>query len=1025
MLELPLGVRRILESGEGVLFIGAGIGEHLKDAEGKHAPDGEMLARELADYFSIDPVGVFDLAKISQIVELRRGRTELENFVRNRLANLEPDKTLQQLFSMRWKAIYTTNYDRGIQRSYELISTPQQNPITISITPELVPYDLRFDIPVIHLHGTLFGSTKVRIIITENDYSCFREQRKMLFEKLKLDFATSSILYIGYSNRDPNWRMILSEISAEFYPSKMPKSYRIAPETNDIDKEILISKNVESIDCSLREFVMSASTTLGDLEKEIDKLDLLKKNVPADFSDAFNKNPVAVTRFLSSWIYVNQAPFHDDPNVFSFLRGDRPNWALIGSRQHFERDIEEEIYETLLDFATASGKKPRVNILLGPAGYGVTTLLMTLSVRLVQEQAGPIFMLKPGRTIIEGDIDFATSVFNSRPFFFIDNAADHIETIHAISHIFKEMGKPIMFMLGERLNEWRQSHGKFTAGEFLLEPLSDPEINRLLDCLSKHDELNKLKELSRQLQFSVVREKHNKELLVAMREATEGKSFDAIIEDEYRGINGSLARQRYLMVCCFYQHGAYARDTLLAQLMKLTISELHNETTSAATEGVIVYDCLDEGAGVYGARARHRTIAAIVWERCGDSVEKEYFIQAAVNALNLKYRSDKDAFECFYRSDRLIDNIRFLDGKITFFDTACRKDPQNAYIRQHYARMLSREDKPDLALGQITEAIKIDPKIRILYHTRGVIQMQLALTIESPDIARRRLAQSEESFRQSLNMYHRDEYSYQGLSQLYGGWAKRAPTQEESTEYIAKAEEIITEGLKKVKVRDGLWIESGKIQQFLGDNPAQIKALEKAIQESPGSIVARYLLGRAYRKAQDYEKAVQVLEPTIRNHHDEFRSFVEYAISLLYLGKTYSEAIAVLNLSTLYGYSDPRFIATLGGMLFMNGEFTIAQKVFSESLKRDFTAIEFNTIQFRPPDPKNMNESLRIRGKVIVVKAGYAMIEVGVYQPLICPGSKFGGHLMTRGLEVTFELAFTVKGPVADKPIPLENIAKE
>jgi len=32
----------------------------------------------------------------------------------------------------------------------------------------------------------------------------------------------------------------------------------------------------------------------------------------------------------------------------------------------------------------------------------------------------------------------------------------------------------------------------------------------------------------------------------------------------------------------------------------------------------------------------------------------------------------------------------------------------------------------------------------------------------------------------------------------------------------------------------------------------------------------------------------------------------------------------LLRLSTLYGFSDPRFIGTLGGMLFLDGNFTEA-----------------------------------------------------------------------------------------------------
>ncbi len=948
MIELPLGLRHALESGECVLFVGSGIGDHLLDPEGKVAPDSASLAKELAEYFSIDAKDADDLAKISEIVELRKGRTELETFLHKRLSNVEPDKTFQWLFSLRWRAIFTTNYDNGIQRAYELSASPLQKPVTITLTSDIVNFDLRFEVPIYYLHGALFAPSKPKIVITEEDYTRFREHRKMLFEILKKEFATSSILYIGYSNRDPNWKTVLAEIASEFYPSKMPLSYRITPQTDSIESEILKAKNIETIDISYQDFYEAASAALSESKVEPDVLRRIRMDLPSDLLSAFDKNPAAVSRLLSSWTYVNQAPFNDQPNVHTFLRGDQPNWALVGSRQHFERDIEEDIYDDLLDYATSSTKTPRVSIILGPAGYGVTTLLMSLAARLAQERAGVVFMLKPGNSLLEGDVEFASSLFPDNPFFFVNKAADHSRTLHSLVHRLREKGRSAIFMLGERLNEWRQGHGKLRGKEFLIESLSDPEINRLLDCLAKHSELNKLEPLSRELQFAAIKEKHEKELLVAMREATEGRSFDAILEDEYRGIGDDLSRRLYLAVCCFHQHGAYIRDTLLAQLMDFPVQELY-KATGDATEGVVIYDCVDERKGSYAARSRHRTIAGIVWERCGEPADRGHLLQSSLSALNLNYKADKDAFEYFIRSDRVVDSIRSLEGKIRFFETACKKDPDSPYVRQHYARMLSREDKADLALGQIEEALRMNRRFRVLHHTKGIVLMQLALSIESNDLARRRLAQSEGSFRQGLTMYAKDEYSYQGLSQLYLGWAKRASTPEEATEYISKAEEIINEGLKIVPVRYGLWIESSNVQKLLGNEPSRVKALEKAVQDSPGSIVSRYLLGRAYRKANLPQKTVDVLEPVIKNHHDEFRAFVEYAIALVNLKKPYKEAIAVLRLSTLYGLSDPRFIATLGGMLFMGEQFSEANEVFAQSSKRDFTATELNTIQFRPP----------------------------------------------------------------------------
>ena len=53
----------------------------------------------------------------------------------------------------------------------------------------------------------------------------------MLFELLKHDAAISTFLYIGYSNRDPNWKLVLGELSEEFLLSQMPRSYRLAPTT--------------------------------------------------------------------------------------------------------------------------------------------------------------------------------------------------------------------------------------------------------------------------------------------------------------------------------------------------------------------------------------------------------------------------------------------------------------------------------------------------------------------------------------------------------------------------------------------------------------------------------------------------------------------------------------------------------------------------------------------------------------------------------------------------------------------------
>ena len=149
-------------------------------------------------------------------------------------------------------------------------------------------------------------------------------------------------------------------------------------------------------------------------------------------------------------------------------------------------------------------------------------------------------------------------------------------------------------------------------------------------------------------------------------------------------------------------------------------------------------------------------------------------------------------------------------------------------------------------------------------------------------------------------------------------------------------------------------------------------------------------------------------------HTEEFRVSVEYARAMEALGEPYAKCIAVLRLSTLYGLSDPRFVGTLGGMLFMNGEFSPAKEIFDQTYRREFPAPEASRIQFRPRDRAKLSSPLRLVGKVAAVKAGYAFIDVAGYPSFFCPGSKFGRIIMRPGLELEFQPVFTAKGPLAD-----------
>jgi len=1016
MNEIPLGLRTALESGECVLFVGAGIGGHLRTRDGNAVPTASQLARDLVDHFKLG-VDSTDLAKVSRLVEIRKGsRVDLEAYLSKLLSGVEPDESVRWLATLRWRAIFTTNYDNGLERAYELNPNPLQQAVPISSTQQHRSTDANVEVPIYHLHGKLAGEAGGSIVVTDDDYTKYGERRNMLFRKLVESFGTSTFLYIGYSGNDSNWRQLLADVRREFSPSSLPQSYRVDAFADAIDIEILRSSHIETLKITLADFVASAQAQLKGSRLDSDRIARLKKKVPDDLLEAFEKNPAAVVRLLSSWTYANSAPFSEIPNAESFLRGDTPNWALLGASNFFKRDIEDEIFDALLDYATTDTRRPVASLAWAPAGYGITTLLMALSTRYVKEHAGPVYYHKRSTPLIEGDIEFASTIFaGSTPLFVVDDASDFSSELASSFSILRDLNRTAYFLIGSRKNEWLQSRAKHLGKTFLIEPLSDEEIERLLRFLDRNKALNKLDGLEPDLQIAAVKQKHGKELLVVMREATEGLGFDAIIEDEYRGIESDSARMLYLTVCCLFQHGALVRDHVLAASLSCTVEDMYANAISG-TDGVVIFDCTDPELGTYAARARHRTIATIVWERCGDSASRTRIAHAAIGALNMNFTPDVKAFEQLVRSDRLVDGLDTLNDKINFFETAVRKDPDSPYVRQHFARMFHREGKFDLALSQIDAGIALRPKAtpRVLFHTKGLILKSLALASEGLEIGRRRLIQAEAAFKMAISQNNKDEYAHQGLADLYLSWAKHVENDEESSNYVSKCEDTIGAGLRVVRNKESLWITSSEVEDFLGNEPGRAKALERAVKDNPNSVVARYLLSRLVRRNGHPEQACAILKDIVASYPEEFRVVKEYAISLYESGESIDSAVAAMRLGTLYGYSDPRFLATLGGLLFLSDRFGEANDVFAEGAKRELPAEELQMIGFRPRVPRS-NVPYRLTGKVVLVKPGYSLLEVPGRPKVLLLATRSRGIAIRVGLAVSFDLVFSAKAALAEK----------
>lgn len=397
----------------------------------------------------------------------------------------------------------------------------------------------------------------------------------------------------------------------------------------------------------------------------------------------------------------------------------------------------------------------------------------------------------------------------------------------------------------------------------------------------------------------------------------------------------------------------------------------------SALEGLIDFRETDLARGEYAARARHRTIAEIVWKKCGTPDKKEHLLQTAMEKLNLSYRLDKIVFEKFVRNDEIVETFRTLEGKTKFFETACRREPDNPFVLQHFARMLLREGKLNLALAQIDLAIGKDKQktIRSLHHTRGVILAEMAFSENNMDVARKWMAQSEREFNLCIATQDYDDYGHTGLANLYLNWAKKTKSEDEATEYLTKAETVVSKGLKQVSDRTSLLITSSEIQRELGNQPAWLGKLREAVHTNSASVIGRYLLGRAYRRQGLPDKTIEVLDPVIRTEFKEVRSYIEYTRAMLEIGEPIKKCGATLMQCRLDGMSDPAFVGLYGGLLYMDSKYDEARTLWDDAKDQGFTYEERIKARYDPRDPSDQTKKLRFSGIVAGVKPSFVFIQ--------------------------------------------------
>ena len=183
-----------------------------------------------------------EVQELAAKIEKEYERQVLDQIIEKEIPDDEfiPSALHAKLLEFPWKDIYTTNYDRLLERAssgkFKIITN--QNELRLSSAPR-----------IIKLHGSFPSSRPY--IITKKDFELYPKKYKFFVTHIKSALIETMFCLIGFSGNDPNflnWINWLKKASDPKYPIKM---YFFGVEISEDDRKSLDDKNIKAIDISI------------------------------------------------------------------------------------------------------------------------------------------------------------------------------------------------------------------------------------------------------------------------------------------------------------------------------------------------------------------------------------------------------------------------------------------------------------------------------------------------------------------------------------------------------------------------------------------------------------------------------------------------------------------------------------------------------------------------------------------------------------------------------------------------------
>lgn len=254
-----------------ILFVGGGVSQNLG------LPDFKTLVAHIAKEMGFAPgtASVADYAVIAEAYLVRHAqlgalRSWMDTTWHPSSIRIEKSELHNLIADLDFPTIYTTNYDRWLEKSFEKRGKPFHK---ITNAADLtIPGDGHTEI--IKFHGDFQDDDS--LVLTESSYF-----QRMSFEtpldiRLRSDSLARPLLFVGYSLHDMNTRYLLYRLQELWknspHADQRPASYILMTEHSEAQEIVLKSRGILPVTIDRDDPGRGTTEFLRELLKEVHRI---------------------------------------------------------------------------------------------------------------------------------------------------------------------------------------------------------------------------------------------------------------------------------------------------------------------------------------------------------------------------------------------------------------------------------------------------------------------------------------------------------------------------------------------------------------------------------------------------------------------------------------------------------------------------------------------------------------------------------------------------------------------------------